>query len=189
MRMGSIEAAMAALCVIATIAGCASTPAPKYYTLDMRASGGAPPPCNIQIERLRECEPLARKEILIERSPTEIEYYALDHWAASIAEQVTRKLQTEFGAQKDGAPTLCLSGCIENFEQVDNTGGAEAYVRLNIEFRPAGAGAYSEPLKRKIYEVRLPAEDPEAGAIVKTLSRCLEKVAADITADASEIKL
>jgi len=186
MRVGSIVAAIA---VIVLSAGCASTPSPSYYTLDMRASGITPPPCNIQIERLRECEPLARKEILIERSPTEIEYYALDHWAASIAEQVARKLQSEFGVQKDGAPTLSLSGCIENFEQIDRDDGAEAYVRLTVEFRPAGASAYSEPLKRRVYETRMPAEEPDAGAIVKALSRCLEKIAADITADASQIKI
>jgi uncharacterized lipoprotein YmbA len=169
------------------LAACATTPNPRYYTLDMRPSGKVHPAVNLRIDRLRESEPLARKDILIQRGPTQLEYYALDQWAAAVPEQVGRKLAVEFGPVADNAPTFTLTGLIENFEQVDVPSGAEAYVRLTIEYRANGESRYSDPLKKKTYDVRLQAAKPGPLAVVDALSRCLETIAADIAADAAAL--
>ena len=53
---------------VLVLAGCVSAPAIRYYTLDMRASGRVADAANVRVERLREVESLARKEILVQRS-------------------------------------------------------------------------------------------------------------------------
>ena len=52
---------------------------------------------NVRVERLREVESLARKEILVQRTPTQIEYYAVDQWAAAPGELISQKLEAELG--------------------------------------------------------------------------------------------
>lgn len=171
------------------LAGCATAPAPHYYTLDMRASGKAVPPCTLSVERLRESEALGRREILIQRTPTEVEYYAVDQWTAALGELVSQKLQAEFGcASDDDKPEYSLSGTILDFGQVDLADGLEAYVRLDIEFRLPNKSRYSEPLFKKIYSARIKAEGEDAGAVVLALSRCLEQIAAEIAGDAASVK-
>jgi len=166
------------------IAGCASAPDLRYYTLDMRPSGAAQAAKNIRIDRLREAEPLARKDILIQRSPTQVEYYAVDQWAATLGELVGQKLEAEFGPPEEGRPTVVVTGMILEFGQVDVSGGAEASVRLKLEFRGEDMGRYDEALLTKTYAARLPTGTPAPGAVVEGLSRCLEKLAAEIVSDA-----
>jgi len=172
-------------CVVLLVAGCASAPDPRYYTLDMRPSGAVQAEKNIRIDRLREAEPLARKDILIQRSPTEIEYYAVDQWAAALGELVSQKLEAELGPPEEGRATVVGTGTILDFGQVDVAGGAEASARLRIELRREDMGRYDEPLLTKTYAARLPAETPTPGAVVEALSRCLEKVAAEMASDAN----
>jgi len=175
--------------LLIALAGCATAPAPHYYTLDMRPSGKAVPPCTLSVERLRESEALGRREILIQRTPTEVEYYAVDQWTAALGELVSQKLQSELGCASDGArPEYSLTGTILDFGQVDLADGLEAYVRLDIEFRLPNTSRYSEPLFKKIYSARMRAEGEDAGAVVLALSRCLEQIAAEIAADAASVK-
>lgn len=171
------------------IAGCSTTPLPKYFTLDMTPSGSAEAPRVAVVERLREAESLARRELLIQRSPTQIEYYTLDQWAAALGELVSQKLEAELcaGTSSREHADLAVSGMIVNFGQVDSSGGAEAVARLNMEVRPEGQSRYDEALLRKTYEVRMPCGEKSPGAVVQALSKCLEKIAADIAADIGKI--
>jgi len=170
------------------LGGCATPPAPRYYTLDMSPSGNAGAPVNIDIQRLRESEALARKDILIKKSPTEIEYYAAEQWAATLGELVRQKLDAEFGPGADKRQTLVLSGTILDFGQVDTPGGAQAHVRLALEFRPADASLHAPPLFKKTYDVHLPAKSSTPQDVVVALSEGLERIAADVAADVSGLQ-
>lgn len=168
------------------IAGCASTPKVRYFTLDMESSGQSSPQVNLVVERIRVGEALARKDILIKKSPTEVEYYAAAQWAANLDELVANKLRSEFGPKHDGAVTVVITGELLAFEQVDVPGGAEAHVRLAAMFhRPESASPQDLPFER-IYDVRLRAASPAASAVVEALSRCLEQLAAAMAADAAQ---
>lgn len=116
----------ALVALLIAVAGCASGPATRYYTLDMKSSGGAKPAVNVSVDIFRVAEALARRNILIMKKPTQIEYYAVDEWAAGLEEIVAEKLNAEFGPRQDGRKTIVLSGAIHAFGQVDTPGGVEA---------------------------------------------------------------
>jgi len=166
--------------------GCASTPQTRYYTLDMSPSGTAHAPCDIKIERIDATEALSRKEILVLRSPTQVEYYALDAWVENVGELARRKLQAEFGRNPDASRTLTARGRLEHFEQVDGPAGPEAWVQLRLTFQNRDKRPRTAPVLEQTYEVRRPAEDSGQGAaanVVKALSSALEQIARDVTRD------
>ena len=173
-----LTAVLALLC-----AGCLSGPPPRFYTLDMRPSGRAQAPVNLEFDRLRPAEALDREGILIQTSPTRIEYYAADQWAANLGELVTQKLEAEFAHENDAERTLVVTGTILDFGQVDLPNGAEAHVRLALEFREPGASRYDPPLLDKTYEARISAESPSPAAVVEALSRGLEDIAVAVATD------
>lgn len=179
-RCGVVVSAWA---VVALAAGCATAPEPRYYTLDMHPSGGVSAAFDVQIDRLRESEPVARKNIMIQRSATEIEYYALDQWAASPGELVAQKLDAEFGEPRADADALSVTGTILDFGQVDTSGGADALVRLKLEFRKSGDSRYDAALFEKTYEARVASEAAKPSAVVVALSRCLEQIASAMAED------
>ena len=168
-------------------AGCASSPAPSLYTLNMSPSAEAGAPVNIGVGRLRVAEALQNKRILIKKSPTEIEYYAAAQWAASLDELLTEKLALEFGPADPSRATYVVSGMLLAFEQVDASSGAEAHVRFAAEVREDGTSHYSKPAIAKTYDVRIPAAAPTAGGVVESLSACLEEVARQIVADTAAL--
>ena len=165
--------------------GCVTAPAPRYFTLDMHPAGQAKAPVNIRVERLRESESIARKDILIQKNPTRIEYYAVDRWAAGLGEMIAQKFAVEWGTDEDSRATYVMSGTVLEFGQVDTPQGAEAHARMALEIRPNGTSRYEEPAFRKTYDVRRPAAAPTPPAVVEALSRCVEAIAAELAADAS----
>ena len=168
-------------------AGCAHSPEPRFYTLDMTPSGKAIPSCNIEVERLRPHDALTRVDLMVKTSPTQIEYYALDRWAATLSELVPEKLRAEFGPHVNGRRTLVLSGTILAFEQVDTEEGAKAHVKLDLELRNEQDSRYAAPLLQKVYEIAVPAGQPAPAEVVRALSAGLEALAAQITADANAV--
>jgi ABC-type uncharacterized transport system auxiliary subunit len=172
--------------LVLAVSACARAPELRYYTLDMSSSTERSPKYNIEIDRLRPTEPLTRKDILIKKTSTQIEYYALDHWAADVGELVTEKLKAELGARRIGQETLTLNGTILAFEQVDVPGGAEASIKIDLELRKPGGSRYDEPFLGKVYEVRLPAEAAAPDAIVNALSKGLEEIAGEIVRDVND---
>jgi uncharacterized lipoprotein YmbA len=169
------------------VAGCASTPGPSLYTLNMTPSAQAGSPVNIAVGRLRVAEALQNKRILIKKSPTEIEYYAAAQWAAGLDELLAEKLEAEFGPADATRPSVVLSGSLLAFEQVDSPVGGEAHVRFEVEIRDEGASHYSKPKLSKIYDVRMPVPAATAGGVVEALSGGLETVARAIVVDASAL--
>lgn len=167
--------------------GCASSPGPNLFTLNMEPSAEAGSPVNLTVGRLRIAEALHSKRILIKKSPTEIEYYAAAEWAAGLDELLAEKLGAEFGPAGPARPTFVISGVLLAFEQVDTPGGAQAHVKLQLDIRKDGASYYSAPELSKAYEVRRPAKSGTSGGIVEALSECLEQVAREIVTDASGI--
>lgn len=165
-------------------AGCTTATPVRYYTLNMIPSGNPPAAVNIVIDRLRSVESLARKDILIKKTPTEIEYYASDQWAAGIDELVTEKLIEEFGTPSDQQRTLILSGVIQAFEQVDTPGGALAHAKLSAEFRK---DRYGDVLMTRVYDATAAVDSSSASAVVAGLSKCLETIARNIAADAAKL--
>ncbi len=169
--------------LILAVAACAGRTEIDYFTLDMSPSTELDPAYNLQIDRLRPTEPLTRKEILIKKSPTQIEYWSSAHWAADVGELVTEKLAVEFGPRKEGQEALTLKGTILAFEQVDVPGGAEASIKIDLELRKIGGSRYDEPFLSRVYEVRLPAEAATPDAVVNALSKGLEGIAREIVGD------
>jgi uncharacterized lipoprotein YmbA len=175
------------LFAVTAFSGCLSTPDMHYYTLDMMPSGNALAAVNIVIDRLRTVEPLTRKDILIRTAPTRIEYYATEQWAAALDELVTEKLMAEFGPRVEGRKTLVITGLLQAFEQVDTASGAEAGIKMTLQFQDLAAGRYSEPLLEKTYTCRVQTQKANAAAVVEALSHGLEKTAAEIAADAAAL--
>lgn len=182
---------LAGLAAIAVIwAGCATTSqSPRYYTLDMQPSEAAVSSCNLKIARIRVTDALAERRILIKRTSTEMEYYALDRWVAGLDELITEKLQAEFGEPRTDRPTLSLSGTLRAFEQVDTPDGAKAHVKLELSFRDQAARSYEKPLLEKVYETETPALAPNPSNVVQALSRALEEISGEIVRDAAALGL
>jgi ABC-type uncharacterized transport system auxiliary subunit len=179
---------IAALVLAGIAAGCATSPSPSLYTVDMTPSAEAGSNVNIVIARLRVAESLHNKRILIKKSPTEIEYYAMAQWAASLDEILQEKLAAEFGPMDPKRPTYVLSGNLQAFEQVDMPSANEARVKLALEARAEGESQYSTPLIDKVYEVSLTLDGETPKDVVTALSRCLERIARDIVADIAALQ-
>lgn len=176
--------------LIAALAGCLSAPNYHYYTLDMRSSGEAasmPRPHSILVDRVRPAEALAPADIMIQKSPTEVEYYAGHQWVASLGQLVGEKLQVEFGPPDDSRENLLLQGEILAFEQVDRPGGADARVKLAISLRKEGSRRLDPPLLRKVYETSVSADAPRPAEIVRALSEAVEEIAVLIVRDAGKL--
>ncbi|MCC6491159.1 MAG: membrane integrity-associated transporter subunit PqiC [Candidatus Hydrogenedentes bacterium] len=185
-RCGSLKVPGLAVFLV-LLAGCAHSPEPRFYTLDMTPSGKAAASCNIEVERLRPHDALTRVDLMVKTSPTQVEYYALDRWAATLSELVPEKLRAEFGAPLAGRRTLVLSGTILAFEQVDTEEGANAHVKLDLELRNEGDSRYAAPLLQKVYEIAVPAGQPAPADVVRALSSGLETLATQIAADAGAL--
>jgi uncharacterized lipoprotein YmbA len=178
------------LALAGLLCGCFTfKPELKYYTLDMRPSGGAQPAANLQVEAIRVGEALARKDILILASPTEVEYYARGQWVAALDQLVRDKLHAEFGPRRPEAPDLFLNVEVIAFEQVDVPDGADALARMHVTAHGSRAALYETPLFEQTYEARLPAPAPGAGGVVEALSRCTEQIAARLAADLAAVRL
>lgn len=181
-------AVAAALAAVITIPGClSSSPPPELYTLDMRYSGAPQPPVDISVGMISVSEPLMQKNILIKKSPTQVEYYAVGQWAGSLDEMLREKLETEFGPTSASTRTLVLTGDLLCFEQVDLPDGAQAHIKLEVEIREAGKSRYSEAMMKKLYEISVPSETADANGIATALSRAVEQLAAQIAADAAAL--
>ena len=169
------------------LVGCASAPKISYYTLDMAPSGQAKPAHNLVVERFRTSEAVARSQILIHASPTEVDYYATDQWVAGRGERVQQKLAAEFGQPVEGRRTLIVSGTVLACGQVDRQAGAEAAMTLQIAVRDAAGKRYREPLIDRTYTAtRTASADP--ASVVAALSRCAEEIAAAIAGDTSRLE-
>ncbi|MBI5090976.1 MAG: membrane integrity-associated transporter subunit PqiC [Candidatus Hydrogenedentes bacterium] len=166
------------------ITGCVSAPPPQYFTLNMEPSGKArAEKNNLDVDHLLPAEALIRNQILIKKNPTEIEYYKRAMWAERVDAVVREKLEAEFGPKNDSRPTFILSGDLLAFEQLDTEGGADAHIKMALEFRPAGSSRYDKPTFSKTYEIRVTAKTRSPGAVVEALSQGVEQIAAQIVAD------
>ena len=171
---------------LAALAGCASTPTPRYFTLDMRPAGLEDVPASVTVERLRPVQELDRAGMLAHTSPIEITYDMRDQWASSVGEQVAHKLAVEFAAPGDGRPSVVLSGRILEFDLVPGGEGPTAHARIEATFRAATASRHGPPLMQGTYEARAPLEDAGPAALAQGLSRAIETIAAAMAADLRE---
>lgn len=170
------------------MAGClSSSPPPDLYTLDMRYSGTPEPPLDITVGLISVAEPLMQKNILIKKSPTQVEYYAVGQWAGSLDEMLREKLETEFGPTSATTRTLVLTGELLAFEQVDLPEGAQAHLKLEAEIRETNKSRYTEALLKKLYDISVPTESADPNGIALALSRAVEQLAAQIAADAASL--
>ncbi len=180
-----MKSRFATIALILVLSSCASTPDLDYYTLDLSRSGAAATDLNLEVGRFAIAEKIDRTQILIQKSPTRIDYYAKDRWASSVGEMVEYKLAVEFGAAADGRRTLRVSGRVVALEQVDSPSGPWALVRLEVAIRDGGAKGYEAPLLEKTYESTRAADSNSVDAVVQALSRALETIAAEIATDAA----
>ncbi len=170
------------------VTACASAPKISYYTLSMIPSGTVAASVNLAVEQVRTSDALSRSRIMIQASPTEIEYYATDHWAGGLAELVRQKLTAEFGQPVEGRPTLVVTANVLSCEQVDAAAGVEARMKLSVTFRDPSQKRYQGALLEKSYEATRPAARASAGAVVEALSLCAEQIAGEIAADAGAFR-
>lgn len=176
----------AALVLLAGLTGCASAPS-EYYTLDMRPSGTVKSASNVVVGTILIPEVLAQKNLLIQKSPTQVEYYAVGEWAGSLDELFKNKLTAELGDPDAKGRTLVLTGELKAFEQVDVPEGAVAHLKLDGEFRETGKSRYTRPLLKKTYDITAPVNAPSANGTATALSRCVEKLAGQLADDAAKL--
>lgn len=185
-KHGGIRGA-AILGIALMLSACLSTPENRYYTLAMRPSESTQPTFQIEVGRFHASDALARPELLIQASPTRVEYYAVDQWASDLAEMVQEKLQIEFGPAD--APAYRVEGDILAFEQVDLEGGADAHVKLRVRAYDANESRSAAPILRKTYDEMTPAAAATPEEVVSALSHALELIAVQIAADLSTISV
>ncbi|MDX2437663.1 MAG: ABC-type transport auxiliary lipoprotein family protein [Acidobacteriota bacterium] len=170
------------------LTACASAPKISYYTLAMDPSGTVDASVNLAVEQVRTTDALSRNRIMIQASPTKIEYYATDQWAGGLAELVRQKLTAEFGQPVEGRRTLAVTAVVLSCEQVDAVAGAEARMKMSVTVRDPSKKRYHEPLLEKTYEATRPSARASAGAVVEALSLCAEQIAGEIAADAGALR-
>jgi uncharacterized lipoprotein YmbA len=180
-----MKSRFAAIVLTLVLASCASTPDLDYYTLDMSSSGSARSDINLEVARFATSERVDRTQIVIQQTPTRIDYYSNERWASSVGEMVEHKLAAEFGPAIDGRRTFIVSGRVIAFEQVDSPSGPLALARLEITIRKGGAKGYETPLLEKTYEASRTADGNSVDAVVQALSRAIETIAAEIATDAA----
>ncbi|GMW01073.1 MAG: hypothetical protein AMXMBFR84_22100 [Candidatus Hydrogenedentota bacterium] len=169
------------------VVGCASTPPTRLYTLDMTPTGLAKPECNIEVDHMRVHETLNRMDILILKSPTEVEYYASDDWAASLTELVSEKLKAEFGNPQEGRTTVLATGKVLAFGQNDTKEGPKGHVKIEMVYRTPEMDPYDPAIRKVTYETLLPVESDGPKGLVTTLTRGLEALARDMARDAEKV--
>ncbi len=167
------------------LAACASAPVIHYYTFDMAPSGRSPAAVALRVRGFQTTEALGRRQILIQTSPTEIEYYATDQWAGDVGELVAQKLAAELGPAAPDAPVLAVTGTVVDCGQVDRPGGgAAARLTLEVTIRDPAHQRFQPPLLVKTYRCELPAQQATPDAVARALSSCVDKVAAELAGDA-----
>ncbi|MDZ4858585.1 MAG: ABC-type transport auxiliary lipoprotein family protein [Candidatus Hydrogenedentes bacterium] len=157
------------------------------HTLDMTPSGSAISSLNIDVVSLRRHEALARNSILVRATPTTIEYYPQDRWAASVSTLVSEKLESEFGAPASGKDTAQLSGTILAFERVDGSDGPVAHVKLDMTLQRSVPQGRTRPMLWKVYEKSVPAASTSPHDIAKALSLAVTEIAATIAIDVERV--
>lgn len=167
-----------AVLLSALAAGCASAPEYRYYTMDMQPRTNVTAPVRLAGVRIEVNEALQQPAIMIRTSPTRIEYYALDRWAAGLQEQIAEKLKSEFANPSPDAPWIELNGRLMSCEQMDMPDGPQVQLKIEID-----AGDQF----RKIYTRTGPAAAPNAAAAVEALSRAAEAIAGELAADLAEV--
>lgn len=174
---------IAFLILIAIPCGCVTkADGPSYYTLDMMPSGLCDAGLQIMVDKVRVTDELARRQILVQTSPTEIEYYALAEWAGSVDELVREKLEAEFGPSQPDAPVYLLDATVYDFAQ-DEREAASAHLRMAIEVHEDGDSRYGAPLLKEVYDYQIPTESKRPAAVAAALSRALEQAAVQIGKD------
>lgn len=166
--------------------GCASAPKVHFYTLDMRASGTSSAPVNIRIERMRESDALARRDLMINKTATEIEYYTNARWATAVNEMLATKFQEEFGQKQPGRATVLLWGTVVCCGQEDTPSGPQAHLKVQVSARADGKSRYEAPLFEKTYDVTQRAAAGTPSAVVAALSECASQMASEIKRDAAQ---
>ena len=171
-----------------TLLGCVTTPKTHLYSLDMTPSGKVHPATTIHIESLRASEMLARRNLLIRKTPTEVEYYAEACWASAVNELVSQKLQAEFGDEIKKTHTVLVWGTLLECGQEDRPEGIQAHLRMQLAFRYEGASRYDTPLFEKTYDIHKPVSPAMPSKVAMALTQCLEDIAAQIARDVATYK-
>lgn len=159
-----------------------SAPSLRLYTLDMTPTGVVQPKYNVIFEKLLAHDSLTRANILVVRNKTVVDYYPNDRWASGLAVLVPEKLAAELGAPLEDRPTLIATGRITGFEETEDSDQRGVEAKVNLSFRWADRAAEA-PVLQRIYEAKVPLETPGAGATVRALSKALEDIAGQISAD------
>lgn len=170
-----------AMIFVAMLTGCASAPQYRYYTIDMQQVAQIQAPVPLDGVTIKVNEALARPEILVRTSSTQIEYYALDRWASGLEEQVAEKLKTEFAGASPSLPGILVRGTLMAFEQVDTPDGAEVRIKLDVHAYSASASQTIDV--KKLYTASQPMEGLGAAAAVEALSRAMEAIAKELAVD------
>jgi len=166
---------------IVVLSGCASAPEYRYYTVDMQPHAQLTPAARVEGVRVVVNQALNRPEIMIRTSPTQIEYYALDRWAAGLDEQIRQKISAEFAVAAGELPAVEIICTLMAFEQVDTPAGPQ--VRATIDATIQSKSSRPIISIQKLYTVEEKAAAPGAAAAVEALSRAVEGIARLMAAD------
>ncbi|HOK09525.1 MAG TPA: ABC-type transport auxiliary lipoprotein family protein [Candidatus Hydrogenedens sp.] len=184
-------------CIISTIfiflignicIGCISAPPLHYYTLEwsLKHQQDTSQPLWLQVASIKLAEPLKRKEIMIRKSPVEIEYYSTHLWASSLEELLTHKINQSFMCENlsKNTPDVYLHIDVLNFEVVEMSPQINVDVKFVVQFlNPENM----KLITQKVYAVEKQPADKDVKEVVKTLSLCVDEIIDNIYKDATHL--
>lgn len=174
------------------LAACVTLPKPLYFSLDMTTSPGEGAGYTALDGRLLDVDvvyvsdKLVRRDVLVQISETEHEYYHDAKWVSRLSDLIMEKLEAEFAPPADGEreADVLLSGRMQSFEQVDTPEGPHVLIKFDAAIRWAGESRYDPALERTYTYYERTAEDgPMPKAAVEQLSVGMEVIAAEIAED------
>jgi ABC-type uncharacterized transport system auxiliary subunit len=190
------------------IAGCATAPAKRYYTLNYLPSPmqdrmrPTPYPFTVRVRDFTIEEAYARPQIVYRRSPFELEYYFYRVWAVKPTRMFTDLVQKHLLASElvtavvrrydeGNQPQYELSGMIEAIEEYDSEETWFAHLALHLSLTRVSDGRV---LYSRRFDNRKRVFQNQPEFVIKEMSAIMEYVMNQVTHDldgvfASELNL
>ena len=162
---------MVVLVIGISMAGCASPPELRYFTLDPDEQVADKWQEPLYVSRVQVPGYLDDNRIWVRPEPHRVEALPHVRWAERLPRAITRSLQNQFGtgvAEASGRTRLMVD--IQRFEAVWDKGEAGARVVLRASWRIGDGDARSVTLKASV-------PDREASTLVSVMSRQVGQLA------------
>lgn len=182
-----LSMSMAILGLIGTLAGCAGTPAPSYYTLDQgmphfQAQEQAP---SIAVTQISLPELIDRPQLVLRTADNQVRVSEYQRWAEPLRRQIPRVMADDLGRLLGSSRVVSVPVDGQGFD-------ADFRLLLDVQHLEASSGNGAEvdvlwrlePRTGKVVvgrsQVREPAGGGDTAALVAAQRRALATVATEI---------